>query len=160
MKTLRTMLFFSLAMVAACGAERTVESTQVPPERKAIWEEAFNRGDAKAVAALYAEDAVLVQPAMPAIVGRPAILEALEGFVQSGAKVELKTEQNLASGDLGVTHGTYRVLTADGRELDRGYFNEIWRKRAGEWYVTYDINTSSVPPPSAAPAAPAPAAGS
>jgi ketosteroid isomerase-like protein len=39
------------------------------------WEKAYNAGDAKAVAALYAEDALLLPPGASGVKGRAAILE-------------------------------------------------------------------------------------
>lgn len=41
----------------------------------ASWEKAYNAGDAKAVAAQYADDALLLPPGAPAVSGRAAILD-------------------------------------------------------------------------------------
>src|SRR5471030_852551 len=48
----------------------------------AAFTKAMLAGDAAAVAACYADDAVLVMPGSPAIQGKKAITDALEGFLK------------------------------------------------------------------------------
>jgi uncharacterized protein (TIGR02246 family) len=54
--------------------------------------EAWERGDAASVAALYAEDAVILPPDAPMISGRAAIEEFWRGLMEAGARgVNLET---------------------------------------------------------------------
>jgi uncharacterized protein (TIGR02246 family) len=63
--------------------------------------EAFERGDAATVAALYAEDAVALPPDAPMISGRAAIEEFWRGVMASGVRgVNLETLRLAGSGDL------------------------------------------------------------
>ena len=63
--------------------------------------EAFERGDAASVAALYAEDAVVLPPDAPMISGRSEIEEFWRGLMSAGARsVELVTVRLAGSADL------------------------------------------------------------
>ena len=63
--------------------------------------EAFERGDAASVAALYAEDAVALPPDAPMISGRAAIEEFWRGQMGSGARgVNLETLRLAGSRDV------------------------------------------------------------
>jgi uncharacterized protein (TIGR02246 family) len=50
----------------------------------ANWEKAYNGGDAKAVAAQYAEDALLLPPGAPGVSGRAAILAFFAKDIAAG----------------------------------------------------------------------------
>jgi uncharacterized protein (TIGR02246 family) len=63
--------------------------------------EAFERGDAASVAALYTEDAVALPPDAPMISGRAAIEELWRGLMAAGARgVNLETLRLAGSADL------------------------------------------------------------
>jgi uncharacterized protein (TIGR02246 family) len=63
--------------------------------------EAFERGDAASVAALYAEDAVVLPPDAPMISGRAAIEEFWRGLMAAGVRgVDLVTLRLGGSGDM------------------------------------------------------------
>jgi uncharacterized protein (TIGR02246 family) len=63
--------------------------------------EAFGRGDAASLAALYAEDAVALPPDAPMISGRAAIEEFWRGLMGAGARgVNLETLRLAGSGDM------------------------------------------------------------
>jgi len=70
------------------------------------WEKAYNGSDAKAVAALYAEDAVLLPPGASAVRGRSAILEYfakdIAGAKAAGAVFALNPKTDVGvSGNVG-----------------------------------------------------------
>jgi uncharacterized protein (TIGR02246 family) len=63
--------------------------------------EAFERGDAASVAALYAEDAVVLPPDAPMISGRAEIEEFWRELMAAGARgVNLMTLRPAGSGDV------------------------------------------------------------
>ena len=82
------------------------------------WAKAYNGGDAKAVSALYAEDAMLMPPGAPGVKGREAILafitKDITGSKAAGAVFVLspKTDVGVA-GNLGWESGTYKVTVKD-----------------------------------------------
>jgi uncharacterized protein (TIGR02246 family) len=126
----------------------------------ASWEKAYNGGDAKGVAAQYAEDALLLPPGAPGVSGRVAILAFFTKDIadsKAGGVVFVlnpKTDVGV-SGNMGWESGTYKV-TVKGAVVDTGKFLSVSRKKDGKWLYIRDTWNSDAPP--APPAAPAPAA--
>jgi uncharacterized protein (TIGR02246 family) len=145
----------SAGVVAACSPGASV-SPGVPPELKHSWEVNFNRGNAAAVAALYAPDAQLLVSGSEPVKGAAAIGEAVDSMIRSGVKLRIETTQNVGSGDLAYVYGDYAVQGGDGKEVDHGTYVEVWRHRAGDWKITIDINASSLPATPAPAPVPAP----
>lgn len=128
------------------------------------WEKAYNGGDAKAVAALYAEDALLLPPGASGVSGRAAILAFFTKDIASSAAagavfvVAPKTDVGV-SGNMGWESGTYKV-TVKGAVVETGKFLSVSRKKDGKWLYIRDTWNADAPPaapaPSAVPKAPAP----
>jgi uncharacterized protein (TIGR02246 family) len=120
------------------------------------WEKAYNSGDAKAVAALYAEDAVLLPPGAAAVNGRAAILAFFTKDIANSAAagavfvVDPKTDVGV-SGDMGWESGTYKV-TVKGAVVETGKFLSVSRKKDGQWLYIRDTWNADGP---LAPSAPA-----
>lgn len=127
----------------------------------AAWKEAFNAGDVAAVAALYAEDAVLAAPGAPALRGKASISEyfvrTVAEFKAAGITVaDAPLGDVVASGDLGFQWMTYGISDPSGAVVDAGKLLTLFQRRDGRWTIVGDTWNSDV-----APAAPAtPAAGS
>jgi uncharacterized protein (TIGR02246 family) len=126
----------------------------------ASWEKAYNGGDAKAVAAQYAEDALLLPPGAPGVRGRAAILAFFtKDIADSKAAgvvfvIDPKTDVGV-SGNTGWESGTYKV-TVKGAVVDTGKFLSVSRKKDGKWLYIRDTWNSDAPPaPAAPPQAPA-----
>ena len=122
------------------------------------WEKAYNGGDAKGVAALYAEDAVLMPPGAPPSNGRAAIQDYFTKDVaaskSAGAVMVLNPKTDVGvSGKMGWESGTYKV-TVKGAVVETGKFLSVSRKTDGKWLYIRDTWNADAPP---APAAPAPA---
>jgi len=101
--------------------------------------------------AYYAEDAVALDPNMPAIEGRAAI-ESL--FLKFPSMTDFKVElvEIEGRGDLAYVRGKYSMMfTPPGASeplKDTGKYIEIWRKQAdGSWKVIRDIYNSDLPLP-------------
>jgi uncharacterized protein (TIGR02246 family) len=140
-----------LAVLAACAPERSV-SPGVPPELKHSWEVNFNRGDAAAVAALYAPDAQLLMSGSAPVVGAAAIRAAVESMIKTGVKVKIDAAQNVGAADLAYVYGAYSILEhAGGREVERGTYVEVWRRVDGAWKITIDINATGQAVPAQTP---------
>ena len=123
------------------------------------WEKAYNGGDAKGVAAQYAEDALLLPPGASGVSGRPAILEFftkdVAGAKAAGAVMVLNPKTDVGvSGNMGWESGTYKV-TVKGAVVETGKFLSVSRKKDGKWLYLRDTWNADAPPaPSAAPASP------
>ena len=98
--------------------------------------EAMERGDAASVAALYAEDAVVLPPDAPMVSGRSAIEEFWRGLMGAGARgVNLETLRLAGSGD--VLAGIVGAHLAQGMAIFEAAASAVWRhgaagQRAGE----------------------------
>lgn len=99
---------------------------------------AFNRGDAKACARFYAEDATILVPDRPPIKGRMAIEALLEDYVGAGTKLaSTDPYETGSSGDLGYCAGSYQFDTPaeDGSTAkETGKFVTVFKLQAdGSW---------------------------
>lgn len=142
-----------LALIAIAGC--APRSEDIPEETVAAWEKAFNNADAAGVAAIYAEDAILMPPNAPAVQGRAAIAKFMQdGFGENPPQISIKTDESFTRGDTGVRRGSFRVTSKDGRELDVGKYVEVWKKNGNTWELHVDIWNSDAPPPAPASATP------
>jgi len=120
----------------------------------AQWWDRHNAGDADGVAALHAEDAIVLAPGVPAAVGRPAIREFMAGDIAAmkSAGVTSGGEVTSAgvSGDLGWASGTYTVTDASGTTVDTGKYLSVYRRADGAWLLIRDIWNSDAAPAAAA----------
>ena len=123
------------------------------------WGKAYNGGDAKAVAALYAEDALLLPPGASGVSGRAAILQYFTKDIAdskaAGAVFALDPKTDVGvSGNMGCESGMYKV-TVKGAVVETGKFLSVSRKKDGKWlYIRDTWNADAPPAPAQAPAAP------
>lgn len=113
------------------------------------WKEAFNTGDMAAVLALYAEDAVLAAPGVPAVLGKAAIREyfqqTIAAFKAAGLTVADAPLGNLrASGDLAFRWMTYRISDRSGAFVDAGKLLTLFERKNGQWRIVGDTWNSDV----------------
>ena len=148
-----SMVGFAHAASPASADEAAIRA------QTASWEKAYNGGDAKAVAALYAEDALLLPPGASGVSGRAAILafftKDIAGSAAAGAVfvVDSKTDVGV-SGKMGWESGKYKV-TVKGAVVETGKFLSVSRKKDGKWLYLRDTWNADAPPaPPAPPAAP------
>jgi len=145
------------AVLVLCGCSDSRESKQTEVSASKIelgqmnrdFAAALNAKDAKAAAALYTEDAVLIPPGEPIVRGREAIEEYWRGALESGGvrDVSVETMDALSSGSLGYETGSY-VLTVDGPDgeavIDKGRYIELLRHEPdGQWRSTHGIWNAS-----------------
>ena len=123
------------------------------------WGKAYNGCDAKAVAALYAEDALLLPPGASGVSGRAAILRYFTKDIAdskaAGAVFALDPKTDVGvSGNMGWGSGMYKV-TVKGAVVETGKFLSVSRKKDGKWlYIRDTWNADAPPAPAQAPAAP------
>lgn len=151
-------LMGSMAGLAHAASPMSADETAIRAQTSS-WEKAYNGGDAKAVAALYAEDALLLPPGAPGVSGRPAILQFFTKDIAdskaAGAVfvVNPKTDVGV-SGNMGWESGTYKV-GVKGAVVETGKFLSVSRKKGGKWlYIRDTWNSDASPAPPAPPAPP------
>ena len=144
------LLILGLALTACSDSKESmqaeVSASQVElGQMNRDFAAALNAKDAKAAAALYTEDAVLIPPGEAIVRGREAIEEYWRGAIESGGvrDVSVETMDALSSGTLGYETGRF-VLTVDGPDgeavIDRGRYIELLRREPdGRWLSTHGI---------------------
>jgi uncharacterized protein (TIGR02246 family) len=144
--------------LSACSPSTEGDEAAIRAINKA-WLEAIVAKDAKAIAAIYAEDGQMLPPNAPKAVGRAAVEKGWTDFMAiPGMALTFETESFVfaKSGDLAVDIGTYKFTA--GETTDTGKAVVTWTKRDGKLFVLTDMFSSDLPPPPPpAPAAAAPA---
>ncbi len=153
---MRTVLLF-VVVLGLSGCSDTEDSMQTEVSASKIelgqmnrdFAAALNAKDAKAAAALYTEDAVLIPPGEPLVRGREAIEEYWRGAIELGGvrDVSVETIDALSSGSLGYETGSL-VLTVNNPDgeavIHRGRYVELLRLEPdGRWLSTHGIWNAS-----------------
>ncbi len=149
-----------LVLVALGRADIGAQPAAPDPAVVAIadaYTKATSAGDAKAVAALYTEDAIELPPNHPPVKGRMAIQEYYVSQF-AGAKVSgftLTHWESAVHGDAAFDVGAYKqtITPTQGTGMsDTGKYTVILKKVGGAWKVAYAIYNSDQPSPPVAPA--------
>jgi len=140
----------AIAPPAATSAEGDRDAVRAA---NAAWFKAFNARDVDAITALYADDAVVYAPGMPAARGAAAIKETLGKDIGASTKAGLSnnigTNEELGvSGDLAWESNTFTVTDTSGKAVDKGKYVTVFERRNGKWLIIRDIWNSDGPPAS------------
>ena len=171
MKTrlLATLVGLAISFVGpAFGQQKDSADPQIKEQLKALGQktdEAFNNGDAAALAPLYTEDAVLVNDTGP-IYGREAIVKHwADVFKQVHFSNHLdKTDQNSphiigTAGNEAWSNGVWTV-TLKGQNFGpveaKGNWVEIYRREGDTWKKRLDVWNVTPAPPATGAATPSP----
>lgn len=156
MKKTLTALAMTLAVVAPAFADDAMSISKQINDR---WLEAYNKGDAAALAAIYSSDAVLLPQGSPQpIIGQANIRKFFDGWLQQkldNGSIPI-TEAKMLDPNTILTAGTWSgevpatkstpSVQVGGTYLGIGVKEGIeWRLRADTWNM--------MPPPNAQPAA-------
>ena len=101
---------------------------------------AHQAGDGQALARMFWDDAVIIPPGKPAIIGREAIDSFFSG-VKGGAGLNNETAQIEADGSIAYDYGT-ATWTENG-ERPLLYYMDVYRLKGGERKVTLSSWNSS-----------------
>ena len=125
---------------------------------KALFDQAvtaWHSNDMTALAATYADDAIMMDPNQAAIEGKQAIQAAYEARSKENAvKVALTPLETQVAGDWAYVRGTLTatVTPKSGKPMEESgkYLFIVKRQPDGAWKIYRDISNSSEPLPSAA----------
>jgi ketosteroid isomerase-like protein len=107
---------------------------------------AIKRSDSASLAAVYTEDAQILPPNFPAMVGKPAIQAFWQGAIDMGvAEAELETLEFEEHGDTAWEVGKGVLKAKDGQVIDTAKYLVIWKREHGAWKWHRDIWNSSQP---------------
>jgi uncharacterized protein (TIGR02246 family) len=156
----KTVLLGAMLLTAAACAPPPVDTSADEArlrEEASVWFDHYNRGDADAVANLYAEDAVMMAPGVPPMSGRAAIRNYLVDDIaasrQAGIRINSGEVTGVGvSGDVAWMTGAFTVTDSAGATIDTGKYLSLFGRTESGWMLIRDIWNSD-----AAPALPAPA---
>lgn len=107
--------------------------------------EEIRRGDSVALASHYASNAVVMPPNSDAVTGN-GIAGLWGGVLRMGVKdFKLNITDITGGGDVYAESGTYEVIGADNKSLDKGKYVAVWKKENGNWKMYRDIWNSNMP---------------
>jgi uncharacterized protein (TIGR02246 family) len=132
-------LILCLALASATSAlAQTAASIQKLDD---AWSDAFNKGDAAAVAAMYAEDAYLLPPGHDMVKGRAAIEAFWKGASQQLGNAKLVVVDVAPLGPRAAREiGTFSFETkAQTPQPVLGKYVVVWRKVGNRWLLATDI---------------------
>ncbi len=146
----REVMVFVLAAAFAASAQQSFAADtlqQAIQERQDQWSSAFNAHDENALAAIYAEDAVLVPPGSMPVKGRAEIGKTLASLFPEIRDIKLVADEVRPLGAdhaVEIGHSEYQAVGKDGK-LSPAVDNYVvvWRKaKDGVWYYVTDIFNS------------------
>jgi uncharacterized protein (TIGR02246 family) len=115
----------------------------------AAYAKAFNKGDAKGVAALYTRNALHMTPNGPIVKGRKAIETMSAGAHRDGVgNLKFSTIRTGVSGSLAFSIGrlSMDIPTGNGTRREKGKYIDIYEKQKdGSWKVAATIYNSDLP---------------
>jgi len=151
----------SFVLAVGCAAPTAVDSREADAKAIRDLEAAWNKDsalkDADKWAGYFAEDAAILMPNEPIIMGREKAKEAIKGMLADpNFSVSFTPTRVDASkgGDLAYTVGTYSMTMSDPKEkkpmTDKGKYVTVYKKQAdGSWKAVADMFNSDMPPPGA-----------
>jgi len=149
-----------LALLAGCAAKGPDTAAVSAMMRKdtAAWVDAYNAGDADKIVAMYADDAVVMPPEVPALTSHEAIKQYLTTDMATnkttGATFALDTDAVGVSGDLAWHSGAFHVNGSAGTSVATGKYLEVWHQDPkGNWLMIRDIWNMDAPVVAPAPPA-------
>jgi ketosteroid isomerase-like protein len=153
---MRRLLTLGIVLLfAACGwsqqpqQTRGTQAEEIPAAKvREDWKRHFNAKKADAVAALYAEDAVVVSEA-GTLRGRSEIRQWVQASIDQGSVLEaISSTQEKTSGTL--AYGTGRSRRLVGQEVHLGQYLIVLEKIGGEWKIVqhFSVNVRETQPKS------------
>jgi uncharacterized protein (TIGR02246 family) len=150
-------LVASLLLVTAASAQTTDPGIE---KLRTDYEQAWKKADAKAIAALYAEEGVWVNQAGIVTRGRPALEKVMaENFLGDfkGSTIAITSGvSQVIAPDIAVAEGTYTISGAtgpDGKPLTvKGHYLNTLVKKGASWVIA--SSAAFVPQPAAGAAKP------
>jgi ketosteroid isomerase-like protein len=148
---MRNSVLVILAVTACAPAAPTftdADKAAITSQRQQFMA-AVNTAEWDKAVAMYADDAVLMMPNMPAVTGKLAIREAFAAYPPV-SEFKIYGEEIAGSGDIAVVRGAISyVMMPAGASLaiaDTSKSLEVWRRQAdGSWKLHWDISNSDRP---------------
>ncbi len=142
---------FLVSCTTAPPPDTSAEDLQAINAIRMQWVDAFNQGDAAAVAALYTEEAKRLPPNSQMIVGRESIQADLQSNIDAGVgNIQVTAQELYVNGDMAHDVGkfTFTIQPEEGEAISNsGKYVTIMKRENCTWKIDVQIWNSSVPLP-------------
>lgn len=143
---LTVVLAASLILFGCCTQPTNVTDEIIQANLKFM--EAFNNGDAAALAGNYTSNGKLYPTNSDVIEGREAIEEFWNAVMDMGiVKAQLETVIAESYGNIAIEEGRYKLYVEGDQMADHGKYIVTWKKEDGQWKLDRDIWNTSIPAP-------------
>ena len=145
----RTVLVFLVVIYTAtfAQAQRSVRTAIEANTKQFI--EAFNKGDATAVANMYAMNARLLPPNSEMIEGRANIQKFWQGASAAGMKLTALDIVDLdVQGNTAIEVGRYTATmpgAGGAMTTDNGKYVVVWKREGRNWKLVIDVFNTNLP---------------
>jgi uncharacterized protein (TIGR02246 family) len=142
------LLLASPPPARATSPETTAEENSLMNNAKAFVD-AFEKGDAKAVAAFWADDGDYVDVNGRHLQGRSAIENAFKDFFAENKGLKLRIDVNsvrFVTPDTAIEDGTTSVISPDGTPPNQTRYTNVHVKKDGQW-VLQSVHEAPYTPP-------------
>lgn len=157
MRTRRLLLLLLLALMAGVAGGPGVgqQSKGDASDKEAIAQnaeafiEAFNKGDAKALAAFWTADGDYTNQSGKHLKGREVMEKAFQSFFAENKGATLRIESDslrFATPEVAIEDGTTFVLSSDGTPPSRARYTIVHVKKDGKWFLSSVRDAPFVPP--------------
>jgi uncharacterized protein (TIGR02246 family) len=147
---LPVLLFGLPAPPGFAAADAGDEAKAAIQKQAEAFVEAFHKGDAQSVAALWAEDCDFIDQTGQRLKGRKAIEKGFtELFAENkGLKLRIDSDSlRFVTPDVAIEDGTTEVFSSDGAPWSRGRYTNVFVKKEGQWLLS-SVRTAPIVPPS------------
>jgi len=141
-------LFPASSPASAASSPAVTEIDRTRDEYAASWK----AGDTARISGLYTDDAIVMYPDQPPVVGRAAISEYFKGFFTEfeALDFQLASSEIVVAGDFAYDRGTYRWKAKPKKggppvDDDGKYLVILRRESDGRWRVARDMDNSDRP---------------
>ena len=140
--------FFLVCLIFNSCTQGPIDVTSEITEANKGFMEAFNNGDANALAKNYTSNAKLYPSNSDVIEGQEAIFEFWNAVMNMGIKKALlETVTAESFGNIAIEEGRYKLYVEGDQIVDQGKYIVTWKKEDGQWKLHRDIWNTSNPAP-------------
>ena len=154
MKSIALVTILTLASIPL-GLLPANAANQAPADKEAIFNnakafvDAFEKGDAKAVAAFWAEDGDYVDLDGRHLQGRTTIEDAFKEFFKENKGLKLRIDVKsvrFVTPDVAIEDGTSSVIPPDSSPPSQGSYTNVHVKKGGQW-ILQSVHEAPYTPP-------------
>lgn len=144
-----TLASFYPSLLSTSGADQQTADKETIFNNAKAFVDAFERGDAKTVAAFWAEDGDYVDIDGRHLQGRPAIEDAFKEFFKENKGLKLRIDVKsvrFVTPDVVIEDGTSGVIPPEGAPPNQGSYTNVHVKKGGQW-VLQSVREAPYTPP-------------